>query len=101
MTKAQKTLSIRVDAEEYTFLSRLAAEEKENVSQAVRALVEKGRQMLAIEHYRAGKASLGKAAEVAGLSISETIDLLAQHGVPANLEFDDYVQSLKHGQEVW
>jgi predicted HTH domain antitoxin len=101
MTKTQKTLSLRVDADDYAFLSRLAAEKHENVSQAVRDLLEKGRLMLAIEEYQAGKASLGKAAEIAGLSISETIDLLTQHGVPANLEYDDYIQSLKHAQEVW
>ena len=101
MTKIQKTLSIRVDADDYAFLSRLAAEKHENVSQAVRDLLEKGRLMLAIEDYRAGKVSLGKAAEIAGLSISEMIDLFTQHGVPANLEYDDYLQSLKNVREVW
>lgn len=101
MTKAQKTLSIRVDADDYAFLSRLAAEEHENISQAVRDLVVKGRLMLAIEAYRVGKASLGKAAEIAGLSISETIDLLTRYGVPANLEYNDYLQSLQNVQEVW
>ena len=99
MTKPQKTLHIRVDADEYTFLSRLAVEAHENVSQAVRDLLEKGRLMLAMEH--AGKASLGKAAEIAGLSVSAMIDLLTQYGVPANLEYDDYLQSLKNMQEVW
>ena len=37
MTKAQKTLSIRIDAEEYTFLSRLAAEDQAH--SAVRAFL--------------------------------------------------------------
>lgn len=101
MTKPQKILHIRVDADEYTFLSRLAVEAHENVSQAARDLLEKGRLMLAIEDYRAGKASLGKAAETAGLSVSSMIDLLTQYGVPANLEYDDYLQSLKSMQEVW
>jgi predicted HTH domain antitoxin len=101
MSKTQKTLSIRVDADDYAFLSRLAAEKHENISQAVRDLVEKGRLMLAIEEYQAGQASLGKAAEIAGLSISETIDLFTQHGVPANLEYDDYIQGIKHVQDVW
>jgi predicted HTH domain antitoxin len=100
MPKTQKLLSIRVDADDYAFLSRLAAEEHENISQAVRDLVVKGRLMLAIEDYRAGKASLGKAAETAGLSISETIELLTRYGVPANLEYDDYLQSLKNVQDV-
>ena len=95
-SKAQKTLSIRVNAQDYSFLNGLAEAEKENISEAVRTLVEKGRVMLAVEHYRAGKASLGKAAEIAGLSVSELMDKLAQFGVPANLEFDDYLRSLSH-----
>ena len=49
---ATKTLSIRVDDNDYKFLSHLAKEEKENVSKAVRELVDLGRVMLAIEKYK-------------------------------------------------
>lgn len=96
MAKTQKTVSIRVDAEDYAFLARLAAAEKQDLSKAMRDLLGKGRMLLAVERYRAGAASLGKAAELAGVSISEMIDLLAQYGVPANLEHEDYLQSLRH-----
>ena len=101
MTKAQKTLSIRVDADDYAFLSYLTEAEKANVSETVRDLVRKGRLMLAMEQYRAGKASLGKAAEIAGMSISETIDLFVEYGVPVNLDFDDYLQSLENVRSAW
>ncbi len=57
MIKTQKNLSIRVDADDYAFLSGLTETEKVNVSDTVRALVRKGRLMLAIEQYRAGKMS--------------------------------------------
>lgn len=96
-----KTLSIRVDAEDYSFLNRLAAAEKEDISKMVRDLVHRGRVMLAVERYREGKASLGKAAQIAGLSVSETMDLLAQYGVPANLDSSDYLQSLAHSKKAW
>ena len=79
MSKAQKTLSIRVDADDYAFLSRLTAEKHENVSQAVRDLVEKGRLMLAIEEYQAGKASLGKAKN----SSRARHAVLAAHAAPS------------------
>ncbi len=101
MTKAQKTLSIRVDTDDYAFLSCLTEAEKVNVSETVRDLLRKGRLMLAMEQYRAGKASLGKAAETAGLPISETIDLFVEYGIPVNLDFDDYLQGLEHARRAW
>ena len=47
-----KTLSIHIDDEDYRFLSSLAEEEKEKVSDTVRELVDMGRIMLAIERYK-------------------------------------------------
>ena len=44
---------------------------------AIRDLVARGRVLLALESYRDGKASLSKAAEVAGLSVSEMMDVWA------------------------
>ena len=40
---ATKTLSIRIDDDDYKFLSVLAKEEKEDVSKTVRELVDLGR----------------------------------------------------------
>jgi len=90
-----------MDDENYAFLTRWAAAEKEDLSKAVRDLVGRGRILLAVERYRAGKASLGKAAEIAGLSISETIDLLNYYGVPANLDIEDYLQSIENLKQAW
>lgn len=96
-----KTLSIRINEEEYRFLSSFAKEEKENISNTLRELVELGRVMLAIERYKAGEASLEKAARIAGLSISKTMDILKEHGVEANLEYEDYLKSLKTIRSIW
>ena len=76
-----KTVSIRMDEENYTFLHKLAKEEREDFSKAMREIVYKGRVMLAIERYKKGQASLGKAAELAGLPIGQMITLLAEYGV--------------------
>jgi predicted HTH domain antitoxin len=100
MGKTQKTLSIRIDPEEFAFLNHLMLAEKTSLSEAVRRLLERGRVMLAVERYREGKVSLGRAAELAGLSISETIDVLAQFGVASNLEYDDYLRSLRSATKV-
>ncbi|HEY7214670.1 MAG TPA: UPF0175 family protein [Thermoanaerobaculia bacterium] len=101
MAKAQKTVSIRLEADDYQFLSSLAEAEKEDLSTAVRDLIGRGRVFLGLERYRQGKASLSKAAELAGVSVSEMMDLLAAHGIPADLGVEDYRESLLTLREVW
>ena len=96
-----KTVSIRMDEEDYAFLHKLAKEEKEGLSKAVREVVYKGRVMLAIEKYKKGQASLGKAAELAGLPIGQMITLLAEYGVESNLEKEDYLKGLQNLRKVW
>lgn len=96
-----KTLSIRVDEEDYRFLSSLAEEEREDVSKKVRELVDLGRVMLAIEKYKKSEASIEKAARIAGVSISKMIDLFKEHGVEANLEYEDYLKGMKSLRKVW
>ena len=101
MTQKHKIVTVRMEAEGYEFIRRLSKEQKEEVSKALRGLVEQGRVMLAIEKYRAGKASIGKASELAGVSISEMMDLLEKFGVKSNVEYEDYLEGLKNIRKHW
>lgn len=96
-----KTLSIRMNDEDYQFLSTLAKEEREDVSKKVRELVDLGRMMLAIEKYKKSEASIEKSARIAGVSISKMVDILREHGIEANLEYEDYLSGLKSLRKVW
>ena len=96
-----KTMSIRMDKENYEFLAELSKEEKGDLSKAVRDLVYKGRLMLAVERYKKGEASLGKAAELAGVPVSQMVTILGDYGVKANLEKEDYLEGLKILRRVW
>ena len=96
-----KTMSVRMDAENYAFLRRLSKDEKSDMSQAVRELVYKGRILLAVERYRQRQASLGKAAELAGVPVGRMIEILAEYGVESNLEHDDYLKGLQNLREAW
>lgn len=98
---ATKTLSIRIDSDDYKFLSSLAKEEREDVSKAVRELVDLGRVMLAIEKYRKSEASIEKAAKIAGVSISKMMDIFREYGVEANIEYEDYLKGLKSIRKAW
>ena len=101
MVQKHKIVTVRMEAEEYDFIKRLALSTKEEVSKALRELVDRGRVMLAIERDRNGKVSIGKAAELANLSISEMMDLLEKFGVKSNVEYPDYLEGLKNLRKNW
>ena len=96
-----KTMSIRMDEENYEFISDLSKEEKDDLSKTVRELVCRGRVMLGVEKYKKDEVSLGRAADLAGVSVGQMIDVLAEYGVKANLEKEDYLKSLEHLKGVW
>ena len=96
-----KTMSIRMDKENYEFLNELSKAEKADLSKAVRELVHRGRLMLAVERYRKGEASLGRAAELAGIPVGEMITILADYGIRANLDKEDYRQGLGNLRRAW
>jgi predicted HTH domain antitoxin len=101
MDMSTKTLSIRMNDEDYKFLSTLAKEEREDISKKVRELVDLGRMMLAIEKYKKSEASIEKSARIAGVSISKMVNILREHGIEANLEYEDYLSGLKSLRKVW
>jgi predicted HTH domain antitoxin len=67
----------------------------------VRNLVARGGVLLAVEQYRKGDASLGRAAELAGLSVGQMMTLVAEFGVESRIEKDDYLEGLKHLGKAW
>ena len=96
-----RTMSIRMDRDNYQFLREITKEERSDLSKAVRDLVTRGRVMLAVERYKKGEASLGKAAELAGLPLGQMMTILTEFGVESRLEKEDYLQGLRNLQKVW
>ncbi len=96
-----RTMSIRMDPENYEFLTEITRQERSDLSKAVRDLVSRGRVLLAVERYKKGDASLDKAAQLAGLSVGQMMALLAEFGVESKIEKDDYLQGLKNLTNAW
>jgi predicted HTH domain antitoxin len=96
-----KTMSIRMDQENYEFLTQITKQEHSDLSKAVRDLLTRGRVLFAVEKYKSGEASLGKAAQLAGLSVGQIMTLLAEFGVESRIENDDYLEGLKHLANAW
>lgn len=96
-----KTMSVRMDRENYEFLHEITKEEGSDLSKAVREMVTRGRVLFAVERYKNGEASLGKAAELAGVPLGQMMTILEEFGVEGRLEKGDYLQGLKNLQKVW
>jgi predicted HTH domain antitoxin len=96
-----KTMSIRMDRDNYEFLSEFTKEERSDLSKTVRDLVTRGRILLAVEKYRNGEASLGKAAELAGIPVGQMMTILEDFGVESRIEKDDYLQGLNNLAKLW
>ena len=96
-----KTMSIRMDRDNFEFLSAMTVEEQSDLSKAVRELVTRGRILLAVEKYKKGEASLGRAAQVAGLPVGQMMTLLGEFGVRSRIDQEDYRQSLANLAKVW
>jgi len=96
-----KTMSVRMDRDNYDFLSRVTKEEKSDLSKAVREMVARGRILFAVERYKKGEASLGKAAELAGVPLGQMMTILAEFGVETRMETNDYLEGLQNLKKVW
>jgi len=74
---------------------------KEKKSVLVRELLEEGRKQKALALYRDGRVSLGLAAKLAGLSLSEFFDLLKERQFTLQLDDDDVRDALATARTVW
>src|SRR6516164_2985174 len=95
-----KTMSVRMDRDNYEFLHEITKEERSDLSKAVRDLITRGRILLAVERYKKGEASLGRAAELAGVPLGQRMTILTEYGVESRLEKEDYLQGLKNLEKV-
>ena len=96
-----KTMSIRMDRENFEFLNEFTKEQRSDFSKTVRDMVTRGRIMLAVERYRNGEASLGRAAEIAGIPIGQMMSMLTEFGVESRIEEEDYLRGLEGLRKAW
>jgi predicted HTH domain antitoxin len=96
-----KTMSIRMDRENLEFLTELTKEQKSDLSKAVRDMVTRGRLLLAVERYKRGETSLGRAAELAGVAVGQMMTILTEFGVESRIQDEDYLRGLESLRKAW
>ena len=88
-------LSIRLDDESLQRIRELASREHKGQSAVARELIAQGWDYAMLRRYKEGHISLGKLSEELGKSVAETLDLLADLGVPAPIDYDDYLEGFE------
>jgi predicted HTH domain antitoxin len=96
-----KTMSIRMDRENFEFLNELTKEQRSDLSKAVRDMVTRGRILLAVERYKKGEASLGRAADLAGVPVGQMMTILTEFAVDSRIEEEDYLQGVAALRKAW
>lgn len=88
-------MSLRLSEQEQKYIVKWAKQEKTDKSQAARELIDYGWKFALLECYREGKISLELLAKELGMTVSESMDFVAAHGISLKLDYDDYCQSLE------
>jgi len=96
----EQITSFRLEKKDLEFLNKFSKEENRSKGEALRELIVNGRLMLAIRLYKEKKISIGKASEIAGISISEMIDTLSRFGLNSNLTLEDFKESLRNVRKL-
>jgi predicted HTH domain antitoxin len=90
-----------MDRENFDFLNELKREQRSDLSKAVRDMVTRGRILLAVERYKKGEASLGRAADLAGVPVGQMMTILTEFGVDSRIEEEDYLQGVAALRKAW
>ena len=88
----KETVSIRLKEKEIRFIEEVSKKKGIDKSTVARELIEYGRTHLVLKLYKEGRISLEKTAKELELSISETIDLLAEFGIKSPITYEDYLK---------
>jgi len=88
-----KNVTIRVEEDMFRDIEELTTLEKSDRSTIARKLLARGLQDLkrerAVELYRSGKCTLWRAAQIAGISLREMIDIVKAEKIPVHVSVDD------------
>jgi len=85
-------ISLRLKDRELKRINELSRMVHKDKSTIARELIEYGWEFLMLKLYREGKMSLGTLSSKLELSVSETIDLLAEFGVESPIDYEDYLK---------
>lgn len=100
MNKMKNVITLRLSTHDMVLLDKMSRREKRDRSTTLRELFIKGRTYLAVEKYTTGLVSIEKAAEIAGTSLAEMMELLRKLGIESKLSLSDYLAGEKAAEKL-
>ena len=91
-----KVISVRINKSLEEIIKRYSDEKKEEQSELIRHLINNGSIYIAIKGYAKGKYSIGKAAYLANLPLSEFMDLIMDLGIKSNISKEDLLEGYEN-----
>src|SRR3990167_6815242 len=100
MRRMETVMTVRLPKDDLKGIEEISIKGRKDKSTTIRELVELGKIYFAIMEYRENRISIGKAAEIAALAISEIKHLLCKLGVESNLELSHYIETQKLAEDI-
>ena len=92
----RKVISVRIDKNLEKIIQKFSTEYKADQSDIIRDLLTNGGIYLAIKGYVKGKYSIGKAANLANLPLSEFMDLIMELGIKSKISLEEILEGYEN-----
>ena len=93
------TIAVRIDKKRLDELKAISSEESRKKSETLREVLDLGirekKLSIALQKYKRGEVSTGKAAYIAGISLSRFLDVLRERGIPFNYSVRDLMKDFE------
>lgn len=96
-----KVISVRINEKLEEIIKRYSEERKVEQSAIIRDLINNGSLYLAIKGYAKGEYSIGKAAYLANLPLSEFMDLIMDIGIKSKINKEDLLEGYENLKEFF
>lgn len=96
-----KVLSVRINKSLEETIKRYSEEKKKEQSDIIRDLINNGSIYLAIKGYAKGKYSIGRAAYLANLPLSEFMDLIMDLGIKSKISKEELLEGYENLKEFF
>ena len=96
-----KVISFRINRSLEETIKRYSEEKKKEQSDLIRDLINNGSIYLAIKGYAKGKYSIGKAAYLSNLPLSEFMDLIMELGIKSKISKEDLLEGYENLKEFF
>lgn len=91
-----KVISVRINQKLEEIIKNFAKEQKNEQSEVIRDLIKNGSIFLAIKGYAEGKFSIGKAASLIDVPLSELMDIITDLGIKSEIGIEDVVEGFEN-----